>query len=58
MSKRSAIKTGIWGGFAAWVGVQTYRLITAVVMLFQMVAGISFALIGLWIAVHFNLIPN
>jgi hypothetical protein len=58
MSKRSAIKTGIWGGFAAWVGVQTYRLISAVVLFFQLVFGLSLGLASLWIAVHYNLIPN
>jgi hypothetical protein len=58
MSKRSAIKTGIWGGFAAWVGVQTYRLITAVVLFIQLVFGLSLGLASLWIAVHYNLIPN
>lgn len=58
MNKRSAIKTGIRGGFAAWVGVQTYRMITAVVMFIQLVFGLSLGLASLWIAVHYNLIPN
>ena len=57
MGKRSAVKTGIWAGFATWVGVQTYRLVSLVVMIFQLMVGFSLAAISLWIAVKYNLIP-